>query len=617
MGEKFSLFILRIFIPFFRGTESRQHFLHSFFLLAILFFAPCGNVTAQIHQSHPPIIKSLSLNGNHLLSERQILDAIAAKAGSAYSTNQINSDLASIAALYNSEGYYFADIRLAEAVFNADSTSVDLVILIQEGEKSLVGSIQIEGNSAFTTDEILSKFDTHTGEVLVTGVLERDIDGLITRYEKAGYPFASVKIEKIAPSSQDSAKKLDVGISISEGARVQINEIRVSGNTETREHVIVRETGFTPGEVYNSDKMANIRKRLNRLNIFTRVDEPELYVTGEGSGGLQLRVQEGNTNTFDGILGYVPGSGTSGDQGYFSGLVNVSMRNLFGTARKFSVLWQKDDRYSQELAFQYQEPWVFDYPVDLGVSFDQRQQDTTYIRRSIELTANIRIMDVFTVGGIFNNVAVIPSSSSAGSFLSSSSTTTTGLQLQYDSRDDIVSPTGGAYYKTDYRIGSKNITGGNGYTAGSQLSNSVKKISLDIQYYFQPLTRQVVAMTMHGRQITSDNIELSDLYRFGGATTLRGYKENQFLGSRVAWTNTEYRFITSFHSYFFGFFDTGYYFLPADTSRGTFESQHFKYGYGIGMRFETSLGNIGVSFALGEGDSFSQAKIHVGLINDF
>jgi outer membrane protein insertion porin family len=107
------------------------------------------------------------------------------------------------------------------------------------------------------------------------------------------------------------------------------------------------------------------------------------------------------------------------------------------------------------------------------------------------------------------------------------------------------------------------------------------------------------------------------MYRFGGATTLRGYRENQFLGSRIAWTNAEYRFILARHSYFFGFFDTGYYFRPADNVSSVPGAESFRYGYGIGIRMDSPLGNIGVSFALGQGDSFSTAKIHIGLLNEF
>ncbi|MFI5253516.1 MAG: outer membrane protein assembly factor [Bacteroidota bacterium] len=605
--------------PLKTGTLQRRHHENNGMLLLpiAIFFLSLTSVFAQPRFSRSTVIKSISIQGNHILTTRQINDAISTKPGSPYSSETIKRDIAAISDLYNTEGYYSAAIGVTRLDISADSSDANIEFTIDEGDRSTINSIQIEGNTVFTTDEILNAFDTRAGNLLNPAVLERDIDGLVTRYEKTGYPFASVKIEKITPAAQGSSHNLDIAVAIREESRIRINEIRVSGNTETREHVIVRETGISPGDVYNPDKLVNIRKRLNRLNIFSRVEDPELYVTGDGVGGLQLRVREGNTNTFDGVLGYIPGSGVPGDNGSFSGLVNVSMRNLFGTARKFSVLWQKDDRYSQELAFKYLEPWVFDYPVDIGTSFDQRQQDTTYIRRSIELTGDLRLSDVFTVGGVFTNETVIPSATLTGAPLSGSSTTTTGVQLFFDSRDDIVSPATGVYYKNDYRIGSKKITSGAAYLAGGQLSNVVQKIALDVEFYFEPVLHQVIAMTLHGRQLTSGNIELADLYRFGGATTLRGYRENQFLGSRIAWTNTEYRFITSYRTYFFGFFDTGYYFLPADTLTGASTSQHFKYGYGIGTRFETSLGNVGVSFALGEGDTFSQGKIHVGLINEF
>jgi outer membrane protein insertion porin family len=107
------------------------------------------------------------------------------------------------------------------------------------------------------------------------------------------------------------------------------------------------------------------------------------------------------------------------------------------------------------------------------------------------------------------------------------------------------------------------------------------------------------------------------MYQFGGANTLRGYRENQFIGAEIAWTNAEYRFILARRSFLFAFLDTGYYNRPEDDLLGTPAARAFKYGYGIGIRLDTALGNLGVSFALGQGDSFGTAKIHIGLINDF
>jgi outer membrane protein insertion porin family len=103
----------------------------------------------------------------------------------------------------------------------------------------------------------------------------------------------------------------------------------------------------------------------------------------------------------------------------------------------------------------------------------------------------------------------------------------------------------------------------------------------------------------------------------GGARTLRGYRENQFFGSRIAWTNTEYRFLLARRTFIYGFVDTGYYFRPKDDLRLSPKAEGFKYGYGLGLLVETSLGYLGVSFALGQGDSFNNGKIHFGLINEF
>jgi outer membrane protein assembly factor BamA len=139
-----------------------------------------------------------------------------------------------------------------------------------------------------------------------------------------------------------------------------------------------------------------------------------------------------------------------------------------------------------------------------------------------------------------------------------------------------------------------------------------------VELFYETFSRQVAALGLHGRELRSDDIEVSDLYRFSGTNTMRGYRENQFLGSRIVWTNLEYRFLMAKRSFFFGFFDFGYYYHPAIAkSNITSSSENAKYGYGIGMRIETGLGIIGVSFALGKGDSFSQAKLHFGIINDF
>lgn len=551
------------------------------------------------------IVRSINIEGNEKLSNRELLSVIVLQPLFNFSHTQLQRDLERILDLYHQHGYYFASVRIDALSYSSDSSAVDVLLSVAEGEESRVGNLQLEGNTFFTTDHIVDQFDTEPGKVFDPFILEQDIEDLLRRYEQNGYPFAKATVAHITPQRDSMSVSLVIEIRLDEGMFIQINEIQVEGNTDTKAEVILRETRFRTGEPYNHEKVRTIPQRLNRLNIFSRVSEPELTVTPAG-GGLLIKVQEGPTNTFDGVVGYVPGTRSEG--GFFTGRVTVGMRNLFGTGRKMNVHWQREDRLSQELALRYVEPWVFDFPVNLGGSFFQRQQDTTYVRRVIEFKADVLATENLSFGALYSYENVIPSSTVGVQAVVTSSVNTGGVEVQYDSRDDIFSPTSGIFYRSDYRIGRKSYLSG---------TSSVQKISLDFEWFAETFSRQVLTVSLHGKELKSGQIEISDLYRFGGANTMRGYRENQFLGSRVVWSNTEYRFVLARRSSVFGFFDTGYYFRPDDEAKGILSTQRVKYGYGVGMRLETTLGNIGVSFALGEGDSFNQAKIHVGLVGEF
>ena len=189
--------------------------------------------------------------------------------------------------------------------------------------------------------------------------------------------------------------------------------------------------------------------------------------------------------------------------------------------------------------------------------------------------------------------------------------------ILYDTRNDLYSPTGGARYRIEYTYGRKKFPNDLLRAVPASATSEVQRLLLDLDFFLAPFSRQVIAFGVHGYEVRGKEIQESDMFRFGGTKTLRGYRENQFMGSRVAWTNAEYRFLLGRRSFLFGFLDTGYYSRPGDPEENIPAEDGFKYGYGIGLRTDTPLGYITVSFALGQGDSFSTAKIHIGLINDF
>jgi len=573
------------------------------------------SVLATSHASSP-IIQTLRISGNTAFTSRQLVEELSSRASLAYVPAVLQTDIRSIVDRYRRAGYLDVDVELASLTYSVDSLTVDVGLAINEGRQVLLGRVMLSGQSQLSADEIISRFDVKVGEPLDVATLERDIDELLSRYERIGYPLAQCRIAGVERRTGEEVDSLDLTLDIDEGPRMTIDEIQVQGNKETDASVVVRETRLQVGETFNPAKVDAIRQRLQRLNIFSDVSEPELY-TRNDKGGLLIKVREGNTNTFDGVIGYIP-STTPGQSGYVTGLASIAMRNLFGTGRKLSFNWLREDRNTQELGIRYVEPWLFGAPVNLGGGFLQRKQDTSYVRRVFDLKSELMFSEKLSASLLFGSENIIPSADSSVSKVFRTATTTLGVEVQYDTRDDIYSPTSGARYRTDYSFGNKRTSDIPSEYAGSvPTTMRVQRFTLDLDFYLTTFARQVLALTVHGRELQSKQYEEGELFRLGGTRTLRGYRENQFMGSRVAWSNFEYRLLLARRSFIYGFLDGGYYFRPADEVRSIPQTDAFKYGYGIGVQLETGIGNIGVSYALGQGDTFATGKIHFGLINEF
>jgi outer membrane protein insertion porin family len=541
------------------------------------------------------------------------------KKGGDFNDKQIGEDIRTIRSKYKNEGFLLANIKEGTRVYNSDSTSVELNLEVKEGSKVTIGKIIIDGNEKISKEEILSNFETKPGDVLRDNTLNNDIVELLNTYEKRGLPFAKVVIKDVSLYEDTGKEKLKVELAISENSKIEIDQIKIKGNDETNDNVILREVKLPKDKTVNIEFLSNLKRRLERLNIFESVEDSKIYsLRDKNKSGLLIQVKEGNTNTFDGILGYVPPANEN-ENGYLTGLVNVSFRNLFGTGRKIEAKYQAEVRSTQELSFNFTEPFVFGYPVYANLGFLQRIQDTTYTRRKFDVKADFLFSDNFTVSGLAGYERIIPTDSSKYYFkIADSQTFLTGLELKYDSRDNIYSPNRGILYTTSYSYGTKRIFNildlqGLGY----QENFIVQRYSMDVEFYLSFLRRQSLLLRGFAGEVRSDKLEDADFFRIGGNKFIRGYRSEQFLASRLAAGTFEPRYLVSRKSFLFGFYDFGYYFKPEDPGNNISEQSGFLFGYGFGIRLESQLGIIGVSYGLGKGDSFLDGKITFGLINNF
>jgi len=517
----------------------------------------------------------------------------------------------------NSSGYFHH--KLTSVVIPTDSTSSKIFINITSGPRAVLKSLNFLADSDSLIPGMRS-LEFSEGNPYEEIEIQSIFGEILDELEKKGYPFAKIVVNslglEISPDSSSSSVQLNV--TLEPNLKAVISKIEIEGNENTSADVILREIKVKSGDIFYPENNRLLTSRLNRLRFFEPVPDPEFYFNEGKEGILKITVKETNTNNFDGIVGYIPPAQNE-ETGYLTGLVNINMRNLFGTGRNFSFKWQQLDRNSQELDLRYLEPFLFGLPLNISPRLYQRKQDTVYVDRFVEVTADYQTGENFSFSATFASQSIIPTLFEKPVFtVYNSSILTGGVGLRYDTRDDPVSPVSGINFFSSFSISNKKINGPAEFITPNQvLQVNLKKINFDFDLFLELFNRNIVALGVSVREIQGDFIEESDYFKLGGNSTLRGYREEQFRGNRVAWSNIEYRYLISRRSYLFAFFDSGYYLVNGDESKKIVETSAFKNGYGFGMSFETGIGLLSVSYALASGEGFSDGKIHFGIINQF
>lgn len=565
-------------------------------------------------------IQKIDVIGAKEFSSSEYINWSKVSIGSSFQEELVDTIKYNIKRNLNDLGYFNSELKISVDSLLQDSIySINLSYNINEGSPSYINNISINGINKIDSANIYQQFSFLEGEIYSSNRLEEVISNSLDYLEDNGFPFAVIKINSVVFENDtlDDERNVNLNLMFEKGLLGKIDNIEILGNTKTKDYVITRELRIDSSEVYSQNRIDEIPPKLNRLRFFQPVKRPLFYLNNKDEGILQISVEEKETNNFDGVVGYVPGN--DNEKGYFTGFVNISLRNLFGTGRGAAFRWEQLSRETQEIEIKYLEPWLFSYPFNINLGLFQRKQDTTYVQRHINVQLDYLATEEISAGFIFETQATIPTDNGTNQFtVFNSSTITTGVNFQIDSRDDFYAPTSGVYFLNSYKYSRKKINGPARFiTSQTETNITLQKIEVDFNTFIEIFNRNIIAIGVHGRELQGSFFEISDLYFLGGTNSLRGYRERQFQGNRLLWSNLEYRYLLTRRSFAFAFFDSGYFLRSEDQSRNIQKISDVKLGYGIGINLETGLGVLGVSFALAQGDSFSEGKIHFGLLNEF
>ncbi len=516
---------------------------------------------------------------------------------------KVSSDIKAIYALG-----YFQDVTASFEPF-AKGTKITFKII----ENPVLNAISFEGNTVYSSDDLLSVMKTKTGKILNYKILRDDIQAINDYYHKNGYSIA--KIADVSTDPKTSVLK----IKIVEG---MIESIALDGNEATRDYVILREMDTKAGQILNEKSLSKDLRRIFNLGFFSELTPDFEPGSSPDKIILVLKIKEAKTNTINFGGGY-------GEQEGWFGFLDTSMNNLLGTGHGAMVKAQWGSTLTT-YQLKYYYPWFMTDYLGSRTSLTYRVWNTagpdvygTDIidanRVGWDMTLTRPINDYFSHSLTFGGETVASreddSVTDAVPF-DDYQTTTIGYSISYDTRDIFMNPTKGELYTLSVTRGWK--TGANTITTPETgtITTNYTLLGIDLNEFVNLGKNQVLAMHM-GTGIGFGNVPLGSYYYCGGANTVRGYSPVEAdTGVRKLIMNVEYRYTFNETVQGVAFYDLGDAWgavVDGQASGDAPDMSKFLSGRGVGVRLNTPLGPIRLDYGIGDSRSFGEGIVHFSI----
>jgi len=353
------------------------------------------NMVVDIDQGDRVKIKDIEFIGNEKLSDAKLKrnmkntkqkNFLRFWKRSKFVRADYQDDKASLIDKYKEEGYRDARI-ISDTLITVDDKNVALKLELEEGNQYYIGNIGFLGNAAYSDEQLgrvlgLSKGDIYNGVLIDERIQGREPNktSVANLYQNNGYLFSNIDLVETNVYNDT----IDFEVRISEGKEAYFDEIRITGNDKTKDHVIYRELRTKPGQKYSQEAVVATVRELGALGFFDAEQlNPEFVDPDprEGTLSLEYQVVESGASQIE-LQGGYGGGGFIGTLGL--SFNNFSIQGLFdkdaykpipmGDGQTLSLRAQASTFY-QTYSLSFREPWLGGKrPVSLSTSFSYTRQ---------------------------------------------------------------------------------------------------------------------------------------------------------------------------------------------------------------------------------------------------
>ena len=527
---------------------------------------------------------------------------------------------------YQNSGYFEATI---------DSVNWDsrFVFVRKGAEQSLSRAVvTIEGPTIDIDPDWLEERRTMSSHAL-----EGFLGELLGLTSSAGYLSATAHILEF--KKRDS--EWEAHVELKTGRLYVVESVRLEGDSRTKTDFAAKLAKIQIGALVSEVNLARAQAELLSAGLHLRVGLPRFELVSDSTAIVVIPVEPRSPGFFDLSAGYLPTSGgaaagvgsgsgspsgssinqfqPSGKGSQFVGSGHITLLNAFGRGRAFSAQIDRLPNQSSGVLVSFREPSLKNWPVSVEGRFEGYQQDSTYSSTKVALGLGLEVQSNFEVGIEVNRESAKPLQAGLSlrdnqQRIATSSGSYFGVETKLLGLDSPASPRRGYYFAAKVESGvRKRTTRGIVGIDTLQIvsSENQERVSMEARTYWTLRDKWTVVLGFEGRFIFAKNLDESELVPLGGATSLRGYNENQFRGRSAARFLSEIRMYADPRTYGFVFYDLGA--LESQPSTTLKSTTTWYPGFGIGFAFDSAIGPVSISYALNSQDKLGSGRIHLGL----
>lgn len=409
---------------------------------------------------------------------------------------------------------------------------------------------------------------------------EAFLNGTLNRLENYGYSLSKVKLVDLNRRGNAMTATLRIEL----GQARQINDIVINGYDKFPEGHKREIRRMYRNKVFNKETLAKIHSDFEKFRFVSQSKYPEILFTKDTTK-VFVYLEKAKANKFDGFIGFSNDESDDGSSKIrFNGYLDLLLANILNSGEQFSLYWKSDGKQQTTFNAGIELPYVFRSPIGLKASLNIFKQDSTFqnTKTALALGYFFNYNTRLYLGYESTQSSDIQNQNSAAISDFDNQFFTTALEYTRFKPDDFLFPE-----KTTVLARA-----GIGKRDSKLLSDGQFLAEVNLSHNIYLDEKNVINLKSRSFFLESDNYLVSELHRFGGITSVRGFNENSLQANLFTSLLTEYRYVFAPGLYVHTIVDYGYFSDETNPDVDNRDDSLLGLGFGFGLLTKNGLFNL-------------------------